>query len=351
MDATVTREIREERCEWKDVTSAVVIFWIWVEHLGHYNVGLIRPFISRFANPVFFLVAGFFAANGRKYRYGEFVVRSVKRLLVPYGCWAVVNVVFWLFQKNITDIKEIRLGLWQYIVCDVTQFQYGGTAWFLIGLFVCKIVYEALRRLLRDVRLVSVVCLALTCVMTVMLVKEYPILNYGYTRGLYWLFFYSLGPIAFPIFNRLANKIQTNWGGVERKDRLLYWLICGIFLVIAVQIYFGKTEAIYIITNRYIRELVIQVVLPLILTIFTIILSFYIKGNVVAEVGRNTLILCGAESMIKSIIPMMAEMVGLCIKPTSTLGCMVFVMVCFALAYKLLFPLINKYFPVLAGKI
>ena len=46
-----------ERCQWKDVTSGIVIYLIWVEHLGDYNPGNIRTFIGLFANPVFFMIA------------------------------------------------------------------------------------------------------------------------------------------------------------------------------------------------------------------------------------------------------------------------------------------------------
>lgn len=74
---------KTERYEWKDITSAVVIFLIWVEHLGQYNVGPIRNFVALYANPIFFMIAGFFADRASRYTFKHFFIKMLGDYLFP----------------------------------------------------------------------------------------------------------------------------------------------------------------------------------------------------------------------------------------------------------------------------
>lgn len=84
-----------ERCQWKDVTSGIVIYLIWVGHLGDYNPGNIRTFIGLFANPVFFMIAGFFAQTSELRPIPEMIKKNAVRLLLPYYGWGIINVVYY----------------------------------------------------------------------------------------------------------------------------------------------------------------------------------------------------------------------------------------------------------------
>lgn len=219
------------RCEWKDVTSAIVLFLIWVEHLGHYNVGPIRPFMALYANPIFFLISGFFAASGQKYKLRDFLKKNVKRLLIPYWGWAIINIIFYILQKNIETADEIYYGIWQFIMCDLTKFRYGGTSWFLVGLFVCKMCYELLRRILKKEKLICIVCMGITLLMSVAIINGYPLLNSGYFRGIFWMFFYSLGPFFFPVFDKIHENIGNGWKDAQRQ-RALHWVSCLVLTIL-----------------------------------------------------------------------------------------------------------------------
>lgn len=341
---------KTERCEWKDITSAAVIFLIWVEHLGNYNVGPIRDFVTLYANPVFFMIAGFFADRASRYTFKNFFIKNVRRLLIPYVVWGGVNIAYWCLYKNVHTLEVVKEGVWQYVKCDIPYFKYGGTAWFLVGIFIAKMLYEILRRIFKNKYLVCVISFIIMLGMIVLQVKGYPVLNYGYTRGIYWLFFYSLGPIFFKLFNDIKNSIDTKWKNQKRKA-VCYHIIMCVMTGLMIYIYFYGVDICYQNLGAYTLQIAIQIIIPLLMTVFTIIATLYIKvGNyILAEIGRNTIVLCNTESMFKSLIPTLFSAVGISFAPQNCLSCMIYVAVCFGLSYKWLIPVINKYAPFMLG--
>ena len=70
--------------KWKDIASVTALFLIMVGHMGGNNPGGIRPFISVFANPIFFFLGGLFADRSTDSSIKDVINKNVKRLLLPY---------------------------------------------------------------------------------------------------------------------------------------------------------------------------------------------------------------------------------------------------------------------------
>lgn len=116
-------------------------------------------------------------------------------------------------------------------------------------------------------------------------------------------------------------------------------------------IFFNGVDFVYNISNRYAQEIIIQILLPLGLTVITIIGTLYIRSTTLSQIGKNTLLLCGMESMVKSLVPLFFTMCGLEFIPPNSLCCFLFVGICFGALNKWVFPRINRHMPWLAGKV
>lgn len=264
--------------------------------------------------------------------------------------WGGVNVAYWCLYKNVNTLGVIKEGIWQYVKCDLTYFKYGGTSWFLVGIFIAKILYEILRRIFKNSYIICGISLFIMLGMLCLQIKGYPVYNYGYTRGVYWLFFYSLGPIFFKLFNRIKNGIDTKWNGQKRKA-VCYYFVMAVMTGFMTYIYFYGVGICYQYLGVYTLQIAIQIIIPLLMTVFTIAATLHIKvgTRILAEIGRNTIVLCNTESMFKSLIPTLFSAIGISFAPQNSVSCMIFVAVCFAFAYKWLIPLINKYAPFMVG--
>lgn len=323
-----------ERCQWKDVTSGIVIYLIWVEHLGDYNPGNIRTFIGLFANPVFFMIAGFFAQTSELRPIPEMIKKNAVRLLLPYYGWGIINVVYYTL-LNGGGIAFVLRGIVRFLQCDLTLFEYGGSSWFLIGLFEARVLYDLMRRRINNQIVLCSLLLLINLIMTVFIAKGYPVLNTGYLRGIYWSFFYSLGPLFFPIFNRIKRDIQE-WRTVQKTEKLIFGLLLLILTIISAIFFLEDSTHLVTFGTPFVNVVIWQDVLPLIFSTNLIWMTLFVKWNFWERIGKNTLLFCVGESIIKSLASFIIYMVGLSLRLDNAVTCLMYVFCIYWIADKCL---------------
>ena len=79
----------KNRIEWIDVMRCFAIMTVL---LAHYNGGRLSIIANRACVQTFFFISGMFAVSSA-YSVRQYINRQMKALLLPYGIFAVINIV------------------------------------------------------------------------------------------------------------------------------------------------------------------------------------------------------------------------------------------------------------------
>lgn len=160
----------KQRLDWLDIAKGIAILLVIVGHTVN-NPSIIRQVIFSFHMPLFFILAGY---TFRIKPWGELLKTSCARLLVPYF---LVALSWWvpysLATGGLVDGSSLAAGLGMILFAsgtDVTLFGFAavGMAWFLMALFVSRLLLNALMILFERFRLPviaqGIVCLVIAFV-------------------------------------------------------------------------------------------------------------------------------------------------------------------------------------------
>ena len=322
-----------ERCIWKDIMSAILLYFIWVAHLGA-GSELLRVFLGNIANCGFFLASGFFAISDFPITITQYIKKCTVSLMLPYLCWAFLNIGFYFFLID-GNVEDLVSGFIMFLNPKPGVMSYAGALWFLVGLWYCKVIYQLMYCILKNKYLICMLCFLIFSIMDYLSKIGYSVLRPAYGLSLYYLFFYSLGVVLYPIFNRLYSR----WKNKMYKRE--YILIMTLLLVGDGFIYFKG--------GQYIDNMLFTVIKLSWVTVSLIGISFFIDSSFLATVGRNTIILCGSEFMLKSIVPIACDMVNVKFEIKSPVACMLYVAVLFMLAGRFVIPFVRKNCTILTG--
>lgn len=137
----------KQRDSYVDVAKGLCMLLIICIHTEVFGViGMPLTFI---AVPMFFFMSGFYDRSERP--WSQWVIKSIKTLLLPAFVWCVIGTIY--------------LSLLSYIKCRSVNFEYDinspcygdGPAWFLLSLFITKVIMGGILR----IRLPKVVLLVL----------------------------------------------------------------------------------------------------------------------------------------------------------------------------------------------
>ena len=217
----------KKRILWADYAKFVAIYLVV---LGHADLvpGEFRNFIYLFHLPLFFLISGYFD-NSLKYNFKSFLLHNFKLLIIPYLCFNIINIpISWSsvylhpeLYPGIDSVGEWLLcPLFGMILGDdrVTSCSYlpCGPLWFLVALFLMKIVFYFLRRVAQSIKYKYIefaywlILSLLFVVLFLLLGKKFP--YYSLDSMLISMPFYMIGFLmkktAFPIeFDRKFSYV------------------------------------------------------------------------------------------------------------------------------------------------
>lgn len=169
------------------------------------------------------------------------------------------------------------------------------------------------------------------------------LMDNAFTRGLIWMSFYSIGRISFPYFNR----INLNIFSCDKKKLTFGLMYLSLTFVCAI-FYFKGINIIRISNSAIPLQIFRNTVMGFVLSVHLIITSMFIKTKTMAYIGRHTMVLCGAESMLKSLV-IVPYSFGILFQPKSSLEVFIYVIFLYIFSYKILFPLIDNNFKILNG--
>lgn len=329
-------EASKSRIWWKDSASCITLFLIQLGHLGNTGVGLVRPWMQWYANPIFFIISGLLAEKNTNISLYLYCKKSFKRLIVPYAVWSILNSLYYMYTLNEIN-RELCFRLFHSFIAANVNGGYiiGGTCWFLLGIFIAKVVWYSMYKYFGSKYKVTVACFFVWMIFDVLRHYDYPVMDYGYTRGLYWLFFYSLGPMLVEHFENNSNRIWSE-PHVLKFRNVSYLIVLTVF-----SFYICSFGGDYVIRELLpygymLFDLVVEIVIPLLLSVCTLELCLFIKNSNIIFLGKNSLFLCGCESIVKLSVLYTFSAIGLKFDLSCPFYCLVYIIICFYVYFYLL---------------
>lgn len=342
---------KENRVTWVDCLKFIAIFFIFIGHQSGV-AGRFYLFAFSFHVSLFFMISGFFA-NKKDIPFTEFIMKNVKRLLIPFVLFTTIVTIFTGLVEN-ESLYIILSNTFNNFKGIRNHLTTGGGLWFIICLFWVVIFYEVLRRLLKKVKFGEYIILLISFISSILINKfgNVPSLVFNIDSALIYIFYYSLGAILFPIINKtnsLLKEPQNNNNMV--KCIILKYGVLILFVVstaITIMQFFGYS-LFSLLNLGFILNQFISAIQTLLICIFFIFLSFFLQNiKLLCDIGKNTLILCCLECVINYYYIFVASVLGLW-QNNMAIACMhIFLML--VIAHFTVVKLINTHFPIFCGK-
>lgn len=322
----------KERILYLDIAKFIGIFCIYLGHFGS-AAGNGYPFVFYFHVALFFFISGCSETLSSDIPWYKYIIKNVKCILVPFYFFAFVSLfTFCIYTDShseiISNIKIILKG------CIRNQYFAGGL-WFLTCLFVIKISFHFLHKLLKYKVLVLITCIFLY-IFAQTAINPNPLFSphmiYNIDSACYYLIFYALGNYCFDLINKLfiwdrpCKKVIATCAGM-------------ISLLYSALLFWGKNLLNYlnVIPNM---NLVSSLLCPLIIIYLIFVVSKLLENvPLFLELGKNTLFLCGSEYIIKLVIPIVLQTIGLNITLSNPISTYFYTFILLIICSKTLVPL------------
>lgn len=230
-----------------DVAKGIGIILVFIGHLLSHDsyIGLT---IYSFHMPLFFTVSGVFAKTYKDQGFFTYLKKNIVHLLIPYiiftlfGVLVTFSVVQWRTALNIYDLKYI-------LYSAQPENWHVGQLWFLVSLFVVKIIFYFYDRLIlsKNNTVLNIVSLLLFFVLAYNIKQIDPsynwlpasqikdtLLHYREVTGFWYPFQINSALMATPFYAigyLLSDKIKNF---KLDKDNISNWALTAICLVITI---------------------------------------------------------------------------------------------------------------------
>lgn len=329
-----------ERIKWIDVVKAFGIFIVYLGHFG-WQAGRAYTFVFTHNVALFFFVAGCMENFNKEENFLKYLVKKLKTLLLPCYFFAFSIIAVMAISSNAEwyVVKEWSIKVLQGLVRN--QFIAGaGAIWFLTCLFVMQIMFFIIKKL-RYKAIILLMGFGMYFAAATML-PTHPIVTpswyYNIDSALYYIIYYALGYIAFPYIVQLFELDTT-------KKKVIYGVTGVLAIIYTIRFFFGMDLLSYV-KIPVVMNLIGPILVPCIMIwAYFVVARFLEDAAILADIGKNTLYLCGSEYIIKIIIENMVLLFGIKISVydlSMPLVTYIYVCVLLVLANRYLVP-VEKY--------
>ncbi|WP_346916304.1 acyltransferase family protein [Clostridium sp.] len=345
MNEGVNAKDKKYRYEWVDALKALGIIAIYLGHFGE-SAGKLYSFVFQYHVPLFFLVAGFFTANKQAENFQCYFKRKFQHIMIPYFLFSIIFEVVYILNNDIGGNEIIKITIKSFL--GVRNNLIAPSLWFLPCLFIIYMLNYILTKVLKNKYVVLIVAFGLM-VSTQSILNNNPIVTpswiWNIDSALYYLVYFSLGNIYF----QMVCKYTDSKKSIKSK------LVITIFSILSI----GFTIIVYLKGSwyliRYINLGLISAQLYTVFSTLTLIFANILLSMILAripifvEIGKNTLIFCCTESLIKLLLQSMINMLGFTLNLSTPLVTLVYSFLCLIVSYFTLVPFLKTYFPKMIG--
>ena len=327
----------KERIKYLDVAKFIGIFCIFLGHFASAS-GYAYKFVFIFHVPLFFFLSGCAENISTDIPFWKYIKKNIKMILIPCYIFAITSVVLNCIYTN----THINIGpyLIQIIKGCIRNHFFAGSLWFLTCLFVVKIMFYIFKKILKYKPLILIACFTLYLIAQLVIEPKpiaTPHMLYNVDSACYYIVFYALGYCCFKTVNSILSL-----------DNIVKKMICNVIgigsFIYSATLFFEK-HIFSLGSNSTIVYLVNSIFSPFVIILFVLIISKILDDvPFLVEMGKDTLFLCGSEYIIKLLVPICLEIIGLNMLLTNPIATYLYTFALLILCYKILVPIEKKVF-------
>lgn len=332
-----------ERVKWVDVVKAFGIFAIYLIHYGE-KAGKGGNFALAYCVPLFFLVSGCMENMNNEENIVRYAIKKIKTILVPCFFFACVTVMIKVVDNGygLGYIKGSLLLIANGLIRNTFE---NGSLWFLTCLFSIQMMFFLVKRL-KFKSLMIMVCLGLyyTAIEFLPVNPMYaPSWPFNVDSALFYMLYYAIGYLMYPYVVQLFRLDTT-------KKKLFFYVSGGFSIAYTVGLYFGTD-----IIADVLYPIIGGVFYPILTTCIIIWANFSVARmvqdvKIFAEIGKNTLYLCGSEYIIKYLISNLAILTGIQLEVKYPLQTYLYIWFLLVVTNRYLVPIEKKFFEKMGDK-
>lgn len=313
-------ETLKKRITWVDSLKGIAMIFIYLGHLGE-NVGKTYLYVFSFHVPLFFFISGFFNKDVHELTFLKYLVKQLKNILLPYFVFCALNIV-WIMIDNNEGIDQFYKLIFQALNGSRIDI-FAPTLWFLPCLFVTKMLFYILNKTIKNIWLILIIVILISILR--LYIKPIEFFSIHYALG--YLKYYVMGSMSFAYLKKSHSIISFNTV-----------LFVSSFLI-TTYVYFEGTQVFLSnFTNNFSFETVVTIITLFQIFFWVSFSKFLDNFNFLQRIGKNTLYLCGTESLNKAIIYNLLSLMNLNFQIVSPFAGYVFCTVLFILSLKFTAP-------------
>ncbi|MBR5502314.1 MAG: acyltransferase family protein [Oscillospiraceae bacterium] len=326
----------KQRMQWVDVLRGLAVYFIVV---GHFTdlAGDFYLFVFSFHVQLFFFVSGLFASRYSGLAVKQLLQQLANRLLIPFAGLAVFHTLF------LNVLKGGGLPTWLAMMLDclkgVRNGPYIHNLWFFPCLAVMVLLYRLLQKVCKQRELLLVLCLALSFAMR--LFKEDAQWIWSADSAVLYLFYYALGDYVKPFIDAF------DYGALACGKKLLLWgtgAAASLFAAVWYTGYSNLKEMVGLQLPVAVDKLVMFFAAVVLIAWAAFVAVLLRRFQLLAEIGKNTMIISATEFISRGIVDELVQLVGLQLH-YSQMRALLVACLFVAMGYKLWAPLLKKVFP------
>ncbi|WP_370603439.1 acyltransferase family protein [Citrobacter braakii] len=325
-------EAYKERYDWIDYLRFITMFYIYLGHFGS-AAGKMYPFVFTFHVPLFFFISGILVKSpGNNIEVIKCLKNSFKRIMLPYAVFSIIGIIF-LTIKDGRDFTNI-LQMFEISVYGVRNNTPLATLWFFPCLFVVFAYYYILNRIIASRIIVFILSLVVYTLSPVWFGQGIPKRFWNIDSAAYFLVFFSAGALlSEPLKNGLFSFKDNSKNAINI-------IAISVLVLYAAACYQKGTFTFYKSLPSLELQYFCFFFAAFALFIPNIYLAKYIESKAesfnlksILILGKNTLVLCGTEQILKYSIIAVFGMFGIKAEPHNSLESLFFTAFCFIVAY------------------
>lgn len=333
--------MEKERIAWLDIAKLLGIIAIFCGHLG-FETGNLHDFVFKYHVQLFFFVSGIFAVRLEQISFKEAVKKRFEQIIVPYTFLVMITMIMIIVMQEkdfITYLKYFKQFIW-----GIRNQMYAPALWFFSCLFCMSVLFEVLRRLLKSNVLVFIAAICLYILSITLFPNRpdrQPSLFFNIDSACFYLIYYTLGYFY-------GRRLQKSVGGIQREGRKKVVSLAGIVVLTCyvVLVYIGEDTAIFAKLNYHqfpVLNEIYLIIRTMLLILFNLVSARLLAGfERLADIGTQTLWLCGNEFIVKQLFDAAASILGWKITITSALAAIVYAVIMTAFIITVLAPIEMK---------
>lgn len=331
----------KERIAWLDIAKLLGIIAIFCGHLG-LETGNLHDFVFHYHVPLFFFISGIFAVHLERLNLKDAVKKRFEQIIMPYTFFVMITMIMIIVMQQedfIVYLKYLKQFIW-----GIRNQMYASALWFFSCLFCMSVLFEILRRLLKSKILIFI---ATICIYVLSITifpnrpDRQPSLFFNIDSACFYLIYYTLGHFYSSLLCKPVWDTQR-----EGRKRIVSLVGIAALFCYVILVYTGEDINLFVKLIYYKLPVVGEIypiIRAMLLILFNLVLARLLSGfRKLADIGAQTLWLCGNEFVVKRVFDAAASILGWKITITSALAAVIYALVMTAFIIKILAPIEMK---------